>query len=267
MELISVIVPVYNAEKTIEKCVNSILSGTYKEIEVVIVNDGSTDNTELLLSNYAQRDSRVRVINQENTGVAGARNMGLRNATGKYIAWCDADDWVEPDWLETSYKYLIEYNADVAVCRCQVDGRDSVNTGKVEIWDRDMAIWKFLGHRDLNGSLCNKLFRRAVVEGVTFENNLSFFEDDKFFWATLNSINRVVRYHEEKYHITISRNGLTGSACNEKRVRAVRVWKEIADQCEDILPIYEDASHGSVSISMLHTASGDVSSGLSGYCC
>lgn len=242
MELISVIIPAYNAEQTIERCLNSILGGYYKEIEVIVVNDGSVDSTAHRISAIAENDNRIKLINQENIGVAGARNTGLRNATGKYIAWCDSDDWVEPDWLESLHKHIVEYDADIAICRCQIDGRASVNTGEVEIWDRDTAMKKFLEHKQLNGTLYNKLFKREAIEKGIFDEELSYFEDDKFFWQTMKTTNRMVRFHEEKYHIIYNPSSLTSRKCSNKRIRAVSVWEEIAADCKDTE--YEKLANG-----------------------
>lgn len=204
MELISVIIPAYNAEQTIERCLNSILGGYYKEIEVIVVNDGSVDSTAHRISAIAENDNRIKLINQENIGVAGARNTGLRNATGKYIAWCDSDDWVEPDWLESLHKHIVEYDADIAICRCQIDGRASVNTGEVEIWDRDTAMKKFLEHKQLNGTLWNKLFRWDKTVGLLFDVTLTHWEDTEFVWQVLQTCHKVVRFHLEKYHFSMA---------------------------------------------------------------
>lgn len=228
MELISVIVPAYNAEQTIERCLNSILGGSYKEIEVIVVNDGSVDGTAHRISAIAENDNRVNLINQQNTGVAGARNTGLSNASGKYIAWCDSDDWVEPDWLESLHKHIVEYDADIAICRCQIDGRPSVNTGEVEIWNRDEAIALFLEHRELNGTLWNKLFRRDSISEVFFDTDLTHWEDTKFVWEALQMCCKVVKFHFEKYHFQVTKNSLMNSPCNYDRVfSTLAVWEYI----------------------------------------
>lgn len=239
MELISVIVPAYNAEQTIERCLNSILDGSYKEIEVIVVNDGSVDSTAHRVSAIAENDTRVKLINQENTGVAGARNTGLRNATGQYIAWCDSDDWVEPDWLESLYKHILEYDADISICRCQIDGRASVNTGEVEIWDQDTAIKKFLEHKQLNGTLWNKLFRRNHVAGLFFDVALTHWEDTKYIWQVLQTCHKVVRFHLEKYHFSINETSLMNSPCNKGRVSStLSAWEYIGEQCVTLGQVY-----------------------------
>ena len=93
---VSVIIPVYNGEKTIEKCINSIINQSYKDLEIIIVNDGSTDNTYEICQKYSQKDDRIQVINQENKGVCLARNIGIKFSKGDYIQFVDSDDWLEP---------------------------------------------------------------------------------------------------------------------------------------------------------------------------
>lgn len=242
MDLISVIVPAYNAESTIDKCLQSILGGSYPSIELIVVNDGSTDNTKEIVSGWMAKDPRIKLINQENTGVGGARNTGIQSVTGDYVAWCDSDDWVEPDWLESLHRHIVEFDADIAICRCQIDGRASVNTGEVEIWDRDAATRLFLEHVQLNGSLYNKLFKKKVLDGGVFDTQLSYFEDDKFFWQTIKKAERLVRFHEEKYHLVYNPTSLTSRNCNDKRIRAVSVWEEIAADC--IATTYEKLANG-----------------------
>ena len=115
-ELISIIVPVYNAEKYLPACVESLLSQTYGALEVILVNDGSKDGSAALCDTYAARDSRVRVIHQENQGVSTARNAGLDHAAGKYVAFVDADDYVKPDYLERLHGDMTAHDADFVTC-------------------------------------------------------------------------------------------------------------------------------------------------------
>ena len=100
MDLISIIVPVYNTEKYLDRCIQSILSQTYTDFELLLIDDGSTDSSGVICDKYAEQDSRVRVFHKENGGVSSARNIGLDNANGVWITFCDSDDWVYPYWLE-----------------------------------------------------------------------------------------------------------------------------------------------------------------------
>ena len=113
---ISVIVPVYKAEKYLSRCVNSILGQTFSDFELILIDDGSPDKSGILCEEFAKKDARIRVIHQKNQGVSAARQKGLDNATGEYVIHADPDDWVEPDWLETLYLEAERTKADMVMC-------------------------------------------------------------------------------------------------------------------------------------------------------
>lgn len=114
-EKITVIVPVYNVEHYLDKCLDSLINQTYKNLEIIVINDGSTDNSGIICQEYAQKDNRIIYIEKENGGQSEARNMGLDRMTGTYVTFVDSDDWVEPNYVEVLYKKLLEYCADIAV--------------------------------------------------------------------------------------------------------------------------------------------------------
>ena len=114
-ELISIIVPVYNAEKYLQKCLDSILEQTYQNLEIIIVNDGSTDNSGQICHEYEQKDSRIIYMEKENGGVSDTRNTGLDRMTGSYVTFVDSDDWLEPNYVQFLYEKLIEHQADIVV--------------------------------------------------------------------------------------------------------------------------------------------------------
>ena len=116
---ISVVVPVYNVEKYLDRCVESILVQTFQDFELILVDDGSPDNCPQMCDNWAERDSRIRVIHKENGGLPDARNYGINAACGEYITFVDSDDWVEKEFLETLYQGMIQNNADVVQCNYQ----------------------------------------------------------------------------------------------------------------------------------------------------
>ena len=117
--MISVIVPVYNTEKFLKNCISSIANQTYKDLEIILVNDGSTDNSGKICDDFAQKDSRIKVIHQSNKGVGAARNAGLDVAKGAYIGFVDSDDILRPDMYEFLLNNLIVHNADISVCGVQ----------------------------------------------------------------------------------------------------------------------------------------------------
>ena len=122
---ISVIVPVYKAEEYLHRCVDSILAQSFTGFELILINDGSPDNSGAICDEYAQKDNRVKVIHKENGGVASARQCGIDNATGEYTIHADPDDWVEPTMLEELYNKAVEENADMVVCDFYVNTHKS----------------------------------------------------------------------------------------------------------------------------------------------
>lgn len=121
MERISVVVPVYNAAQYLERCIDSILNQTYPEIELLLIDDGSNDESGQICDNYAQIDGRVRVVHQENKGVAAARNRGIDLASGNFVTFVDGDDWIEPVMYEQMMRKVEEYSCDVVMCDCTKD--------------------------------------------------------------------------------------------------------------------------------------------------
>jgi len=118
---VSVIVPVYNAEKYLRKCLDTLVNQTLQDIEFICINDGSTDNSLIILEKYAKKDSRIKIINQSNKGIATTRNIGLENATGEYIGFVDSDDWVDENFFEKMYESAKTADADIAACSiCRV---------------------------------------------------------------------------------------------------------------------------------------------------
>ena len=116
-DLISVIVPVYNVEPFLDRCMQSILRQTYRNLEIILVDDGSTDASAQLCDDYARKDGRVKVLHKTNGGLSDARNAGLELASGAYIGYVDSDDWIEPDMYEQMHRACVENNARIAVCR------------------------------------------------------------------------------------------------------------------------------------------------------
>ena len=127
MDKISVIVPIYNADKYLQICLDSIISQTYNNLQIILIDDGSTDESPKICDIYAERDSRFKVIHQENHGAVYARNIGIDNAEGKYITFVDADDWIEFNMIEQLYESLKKYDVDASMCgRFEDTGRTSV---------------------------------------------------------------------------------------------------------------------------------------------
>lgn len=140
--LISVIVPVYNVEKYLNRCIDSILNQTLKQIEIILVDDGSTDNSPIICDEYCERYENIKAIHKENNRVAAARNDGIKIATGKYIALVDSDDWIDPNMLEEMYNKAEEFHTDITMCDFRKVGVESEYTISQPIregyYDRNM---------------------------------------------------------------------------------------------------------------------------------
>ena len=234
MEKISVIVPAYNAEKTIKRCLKSILGGGYSDLEVIVINNGSTDDTEKIVKEIASTDKRVLLHTQENQGPAGSRDTGLKNASGKYIAFCDSDDWYEPDFLEFLYNNLIKYDADIVLCRAQIPGKnDTYDAEKIWIWNKEEAIDAFLEHKLLNGVLWNKLIKKELFNNIEFDRTLWYWEDLDVVWKILKKAKKVVRFNKAKYNFFVHPESMCAKKYSEKRIYAsLKVWNKIVEDCK-----------------------------------
>lgn len=206
-ELVSVIIPAYNARDYIERCLDSICSQTYKSLEIIIVNDGSNDNTLEFCERYAVKDSRIKVIDQINSGVSEARNTGLKNATGKYVQFVDADDYLD----KTITRRLVENIADteLVVSSFYKNNKDGlcederVYSGTVDIAEyAELMTWH---PSDFYfGVVWNKLFKRDLIinNNLFFDRNINFGEDFIFNMEYLKLIKKVKLLPEYLYYYT-----------------------------------------------------------------
>ena len=178
--MISVIVPVYKVELYLKQCVDSILNQTYKNLEVILVDDGSPDGCGNICDEYEKRNSCVKVLHVNNGGLSAARNAGIKVATGDYIGFVDSDDWIEPDMYELLLKRLEDARADICVC-----GFDVVGKRVSHVWHSDEEVYKdavslkaLLDDR-INNHVWNKLYRKEIILDVMKSNNGFLFPEGK----------------------------------------------------------------------------------------
>lgn len=194
--LISVIVPVYKVEKYLDKCVRSILAQTYKNLEVILVDDGSPDCSGEMCDALAAEDPRVRVIHQENGGVSAARNAGLSIMTGQYFSFVDSDDLVEPTLIESLWLAIKENDADLAICGIKwvTQNREDLWEAKQETVSGRENIAAYLTNHFLEWiacSPCAKLYKSDALGALQFDRNISLGEDLKFNIEYIAKINKV----------------------------------------------------------------------------
>ncbi len=209
--LVSFIVPVYNLEVYVDRCLDSIRNQTYKDIEIIVIDDGSSDTTAEKVAQKASEDARIRLVRQENAGVSMARNTGLELAQGEYVAFVDGDDWIEPDMLENMLGKLIENNADIAKCgfvfRSVNSHRSRVLfTGEVDkILNREDAIKTFLLGRSMSVCVCGGIVRRDLIESdrLRFQCGLSIGEDGLYTMNMLCRAKKTVLVGANYYNVSV----------------------------------------------------------------
>lgn len=173
---VSVIIPVYNVEKFLPKCAKSILEQTYKNIEIIFVDDGSTDSSGIICDEFAKIDSRVAVVHKCNEGLSSARNIGFRYASGEYITFVDSDDYISPVFIETALNLCFKFDADISILKMIFVDEffngfiPQEQTNFFLKMNSEKAIKESLIQRYFSCSACGKLFKRKIIEGILFPN-------------------------------------------------------------------------------------------------
>lgn len=242
--LVSVLVPVYNAEKFLRQCIDSIANQTYSNLQVVLINDGSTDSSEHICRYYTNRYSFIETYTQTNSGVSTTRNRLLEKAKGDYFLFVDSDDWIEPEMIEYLLNKAQDNNADVVTCEKCTEGDIYPIKYEEKHWDHENAVQRFLFHKELNGSLWNKLIRKTISDDVAFDSRISYGEDALFFWNCLKKAKSIVKTNKQLYHYrknseSISRKDWTPSHKGTGHM----VWANICRDVEKNYPQYVEIAY------------------------
>lgn len=178
--LVSVIVPVFNVEKYVGQCLKSIHNQSYQNLEIIVVDDGSTDNSLKVCQNWAQRDSRIRIVEEKNSGLSTARNNGLASSVGKYVLFVDSDDWLASESVERMVNAFCEYDADMVTCQFfYYDGTPHLSFNSARqavVLDKEEYIKKLLNDQEVTAHIWRKMFKRELMpqrpfwEGHIFED-------------------------------------------------------------------------------------------------
>lgn len=219
--LISIIVPVYNVERYLSECLDSILAQTLTNFEVIAVDDGSPDNCGKILDEYSQKDKRIRVIHKENGGVSSARNAGLDIATGEYVGFVDPDDTIFPDVYEYLYNEAKSKDFDVVQCGCVQVNENGEAVQYIscdverEYENTNDMLCDFFNCIIIN-SVCTKIFKSKLFEKIRFRQNLRIAEDEMFVHDCLSKANRLKVTKKCGYCYTISNSSVIHSGISEK---------------------------------------------------
>ena len=211
-DLISVIVPAYNIAGYIERGVNSVRNQTYRNLEIIVVDDGSTDNTGVLCDRIASEDRRVQVIHKENGGPAEARNVGIARAKGSYIGFVDGDDWIDPDMYEKMLSALKEQYADIAICRYRQVYKSHTDDGSVDravLFEEQEALQHYVQETDeysIQNAAWNKLYKKEILDNIAFPVG-KWYEDIMFATMVLSRAKRCIYLDTALYNYIIDREG------------------------------------------------------------
>ncbi len=210
-ELISVVVPIYNVEKYLKKCINSIISQTYSNLEIILVNDGSTDNSKKICNEFAYEDDRILVINKENGGLSSARNSGIEIAKGEYIVFIDSDDYIEIDMIENLYKGCVDNGAQIACCGKIIEKDPNiriVNCKENFCVSKEEAIKKMLLLRDIDVSAVDKMYKLELFKSIRYPINKCY-EDMGTTYKLFDKAQKIVHINKPEYHYVIRLNSIT----------------------------------------------------------
>ena len=231
--LITVIVPVYKVEPYLQKCVDSIIGQTYANLEIILVDDGSPDKCPVICDEYAQKDNRIKVIHQENGGLAHARNVGVGNAQGEYVAFIDSDDYVPCNFVECLYKGLAECDAEIATASFFPFRGDNASKRSLE-----SVVFKEIHRNDavrrycsINAeysmpfiSACNKLIRKKLFDGIRFPEG-KLYEDAFTTYKLIDKAKKIVFTPSKLYFYRINPESILGQSFNEKHLEMVEAFR------------------------------------------
>lgn len=220
-EMISIVVPIYNVEQFLFKCVESILNQTYKNIEIILVNDGSTDHSGEICDKLKERDQRIRVLHKKNGGLSSARNAGISIANGMYLGFVDSDDYIDQEMFYSLHEAIVRTGRDIACCGRIVDifGKYSnieFTLEKERVFTKEEAIGEVLYLETIDVSACDKLYQRRLFDTIKYpEGKIS--EDAAIIFEVLEKSNGVVHVGKPFYHYVFRNNSITKSKYSIKK--------------------------------------------------
>lgn len=237
---LSIIVPVYNREKSIERCIKSIMNQTYTNIEIIIVDDGSKDNTPKICKELQKKDKRIKYIQQKNSGVAEARNTGLVESSGNYIGFVDSDDYIEKNMYETLITEMESSKSDIAFCNYNiVDSNNKKNRkkciNKQMVFSANELIKKVLLENEFNGVCWNRVFDRKIVQDTKFDKRMGMCEDLEFLMKIIPKCNKISYVNKELYNYVLADQNIT----TQNYYNSLNKWDCEVRYCNSLIKKYD----------------------------
>ena len=223
---VSIIVPVYNVESYLDKCLNSLVNQTLKDIEIIVINDGSTDNSQKIIDKYSKKYKNIINIAKENGGVSEARNLGLEKASGEYIGFLDSDDWIEPDMYELMYQKAKTENFDIVACDTQAIYNDkkvyiSSNIKEDNVSNKELMI-------DAYAVIWNKIYKKEILKGIKFNKGMNFCEDVEFLYMVYSKV-KTIGVIKEPLHNYLQREGSLTYVYDKKLYKLLEAMDDVLD--------------------------------------
>ncbi len=242
MKLISVIVPVYNVEKYLDRCIESIVNQTYKNLEIILVDDGSPDNCSAMCDEWAKKDERIKVIHKENGGGATARNMALDIAAGDYISFVDSDDVIQQEFYDILTEVLLKNDCDIVECDYITEDRleKQNNPDIIGVFNTHESMKQHISGRYCSSLIWNKLYRKEVVENVRFVPG-KLIDDEFFTYRVLGNSKKTVIIDSKLYYYRQQDDSVMHRAYSTKRLVAIEAkverFKYISEKFPDLADI------------------------------
>lgn len=254
MDRISVVVPIYKVEAEINRCVKSIVEQSYTDLQIILVDDGSPDRCPEICDEWAKSDSRITVIHKENGGQSDARNAGMGIATGKYIAFVDGDDWIEPDMYAEMYRCMIETGSDIVSCGAVRDWEGVRAAKPMMRYEEDTVLTRREAMKALIEStyiiqtVWNKLYAIDKVKDIPFEVDKTY-EDEFWTWKAIAQADKVSTLGANYYHYIQRPDSIIGKGYTEKALQVIEAKEERNAFIQNQMPELTDLS----SVDLLYT--------------
>ena len=227
-KLVSIIVPIYNSEQDLDRCISSIVNQTYKKLQIILVNDGSSDRSGLICDKWKEKEDRIQVYHKKNSGVSSARNKALMKASGFYITFIDSDDYIDSNYIEDMMKIALENDfPDIIKSQSVKESKKYKNfshnlyCGLLDFHqDFDKLAEMFVQKHEF-GSVCSSLFKNETIKKIKFKEEYSYGEDYLYYFTCLMKAKKIYITDKTYYHYVINENSLTHKFDSHKMMKKI----------------------------------------------
>lgn len=240
MPKVSILIPAYNVEKYLSQCLDSVLYQTYRNLQIVVIDDGSKDGTWDVMQDYAAKDDRIEIYHQENQGVAETRNNLLSRSKGEWILFVDADDWIERQMLEYMVSCVTRNDVEIVVCGHVINNEVVSSVFSEETYDHEKLVLEFLKHLSLRGQLWNKLLKAEIARTIKFVDGIGYGEDALFCWTLFQRLDKAIFSTRELYHYRLNKSSISATLFSPVKMSAHFVWDYICQEVSQKNPLLKD---------------------------